>query len=109
MPTPDAKQKLLELFAGTVEVRRPDLPQVLATPAKDLDAGREQASALLAGAVRPNAAELVPGAIGRQRFPELQGTAGFFAEGLARNPDIVAEILAAPEDLAAAIAIDQAV
>jgi hypothetical protein len=108
MSAPD-NQKLLDIFTGVVENRRIDLPQALSTPLPELAAGRDQGTALLAGVVRPNTDEIDARAAGRQRFPALQGTAGLFAEGLAKNADIAAEILAAADDFTAAVAVDQAV
>ncbi len=107
--TPDNKQKLLDLFASIVEVPKPDPEKALSTPTAQLDAAYDQANTLFDGTVRPEMDDVDPNAVGRRRFPELQGVAGRFAEGLAKNQDIVDEVLATPDDFAGWISLDQAI
>ena len=99
--------KLLQMFAQLIEVRVPDPKLVAGTPTPDLQAGLEQATNLFGTVFRPDPKSINPQAVGGQRFPNLQGVAMLFADGLVRCPDIAAELMGSPEDFTGAADIDQ--
>lgn len=108
MDPKDDREKLIALFASLAEVRTPEPAAALGRTVPELSDGQQQAAALAGSLLRTRPGLVDPQAVGRRRFPNLQGTASHFAAGLEKNPDLAAEIFAAPEVFAGAVALDQA-
>ncbi len=106
--TPDPADKIRDIYAGVVEVRKPNFGQILSTPADKLAAARQEAQGLLNQVIRPNSDEVNARAVGRMRFPALQSTLGLFATGLGKNADMATALFLTPEILNDAVGLDQA-
>ncbi len=105
----DLPSQIVQAFAAAVQPKQPDYTRVLHAPLAELQQGLDQATALYQPVVRPNSDQVDAQAVGRLRFPDVQGVLASFAEALDRNPDVAQEAGAGAADLRGAVALDQAV
>lgn len=106
MAEADNKNVVIDQFAAKVEVQTADLGKYLAVPVPTLQGGLDKINTLVANVPRLNQGSYDTQAAGMLRFPNLHGTAQLFADGLSKNPDIVAEALFGADVLMGAADLD---